>query len=169
MKIELKRIYTCKTFGTQPGYTIGHLYVNGVYVCDTVEDTDRGLRQDMTTAEIRKIKVYRQTAIPIGTYKVTMNIKSPKFAQYKYYYDYCKGYMPRLLNVPGFDGILIHKGVSANSSAGCLITGYNTIKGKVTDSQKAWEELMENFLIPAKVLGEDITITITSNYKKISA
>lgn len=161
MKIELKRIYTCAA------YTIGHVYVDGEYVCDTVEDTDRGLDQSMTLAQIRKIKVYRQTAIPTGTYKVTMNVQSPKFAKMKYYYDYCKGYLPRLLNVPGFDGILIHKGVSANSSAGCIITGYNTIKGKVTNSQKAWEKLMKKYLVPAKMLDEDITITITRNYKKV--
>lgn len=163
MRIELKRIYTCST------YTIGHLYVDGEYVCDTVEDTDRGLHQGMSDDEIRKIKVYRQTAIPTGTYRVTMNVQSPKFAQMKYYYDFCKGYMPRLLNVPGFDGILIHKGVSANSSAGCIIVGYNTIKGRVTDSQKAWEKLMKKYLTPAKMLEKEITITITSNYKKKSA
>ena len=169
MKIELKRIYTCSSYGTQPGYTIGHLYVNGEYVCDTVEDYDRGLRQDMSVDQIRKIKVYRQTAIPTGTYRVTMNMQSPKFAKMEYYYKFCKGYLPRLLNVLGFDGILIHKGVSANSSAGCIIVGYNTIKGRVTDSQKAWEKLMKKYLLPAKALGEDITITITSNYKKKSA
>lgn len=160
MKIELKRIYTCQT------YTIGHLYVGGEYVCDTVEDTDRGLDQSMTEAQIRKIKVYRQTAIPTGTYKVTMNVQSPKFAKMEYYYKYCKGYLPRLIDVPGFDGILIHKGVSANSTAGCIIVGWNTIKGRVTDSQKAWEKLMKRYLTPAKMLGKDISITITSNYKK---
>ena len=160
MKIELKRIYTCAT------YTIGHVYVDGEYVCDTVEDTDRGLHQGMTDKEIRKIKVYRQTAIPTGTYKVTMYVQSPKFAKMEYYKRYCNGYLPRILNVPGFDGILIHKGSSANSSAGCIIVGYNTIKGKVTSSQAAWEKLMKKYLTPAKMLGEDITISITSNYKK---
>lgn len=160
MKIELKRIYTC------PTYTIGRIYVNGEYVCDTVEDTDRGLDQSMTIAQIRKIKVYRQTAIPTGTYEVTMNVPSPKFAQYEYYKKYCNGYLPRLLSVPGYEGILIHCGSSANSSAGCIIVGYNTIKGRVTDSKKAWEKLMKKYLVPAKMLGEEITITITSNYKK---
>ncbi len=163
MKIELKRIYTCQT------YTIGHLYVNGEYVCDTVEDTDRGLHQGMILEEIRKSKVYRHTAIPTGTYRVTMNVQSPKFAKMDYYYNFCKGYLPRLLNVLGFDGILIHKGVSANSSAGCIIVGYNTIKGRVTDSQKAWEKLMKKYLIPAKMVEEEITITITANYKQKTA
>ena len=159
MKIEHVRIYNCKD------YSISHIYVNGEYVCDCVEDTDRGLDQSMTLAEIKKRKVYRMTAIPTGTYKLTMNVQSPKFSQYAYYKKYCKGYMPRLLNVPGFDGILIHCGSSAGSSAGCVIVGYNTIKGRVTDSRKAWEKLMKQYLMPAKELGEEITYTITRKYK----
>lgn len=159
MKIEHVRIFNGKD------YCISHIYVNGEYVCDAVEDVDRGLDQKMSLAEIRKRKVYRMTAIPTGTYKLTMNVQSPKFAQIDYYKRYCKGYMPRLLNVPGYDGILIHRGSSANSSAGCVIVGYNTIKGKVTDSQKAWEKLMKTYLMPAKVLGESITYIITRKYK----
>lgn len=165
MKIEHVRIYTTKGNGTSPGYTISHIYVNGEYACDAVEDYDRGLYQGMTKTEIAKIKVKKQTAIPTGTYRLTMNVQSPKFSQYEYYKKYCKGYMPRLLDVPGFDGILIHCGSSANSSAGCVIVGFNTIKGRVTDSKKAWEKLMKNYLLPAKVLGEEITYTITRKYK----
>lgn len=159
MKIDLVRIYN------SPTYCIGKVYVNGEYLCDTVEDYDRGLDQSMTEAEIRKIKVYRQTAIPTGTYKVTMNVQSPKFSLMDYYKKFCKGYMPRVLSVPGYDGILIHCGSSANSSAGCIIVGYNTIKGKVTNSKKAWEKLMKTYLLPAKKSGEAITITITRKYK----
>lgn len=165
MKIEHVRIFTTKGTGTSPGYTISHIYVNGEYVCDAVEDVDRGLDQRMPISEIRKRKVYRMTAIPTGTYTLTMNVQSPKFAQMDYYKKYCKGYMPRLLNVPGFDGILIHRGSSSNSSAGCVIVGYNKIKGKVNDSQKAWEKLMKTYLMPAKVLGENITYIITRKYK----
>lgn len=94
-----------------------------------------------------------------------MNVQSPKFSQMEYYRKYCKGYMPRILDVPGYDGILIHCGSSANSSAGCLIVGYNTVKGRVTDSKKAWEKLMKQYLIPAKMLGNGITITISRRYK----
>lgn len=159
MKIEHIRIYNC------PNYCIGKIYVNGVYVSDCIEDTDRGLDQKMPLAEIKRRKVYRMTAIPVGTYTLTMNVQSPKFSQYAYYKKFCKGYMPRLLNVPGYDGILIHRGSSANSSAGCIIVGYNTVKGKVTDSQKAWEKLMKEYLMPAKVLEEKITYTITRKYK----
>jgi len=159
MKIELVRIYNCST------YCIGKLYVDGVWQCDTVEDTDRGLDDSMTETEIRKKKVYSKTAIPTGTYKVTMDVQSPKFSQYKFYYDLCKGYLPRLNGVPGFEGVLIHCGSSAASSAGCLIVGLNTIKGKVTSSQATYKKLMKQFFMPAKMLGEEITLTITRKYK----
>ena len=141
MKIEHVRIFNC------PTYCISHIYVNGEYVCDAVEDTDRGLDQSMTLAEIKKRKVYRQTAIPTGTYKLAMNVKSPKFSQYEYYKKYCNGYMPRLLDVKGYDGILLHCGSSAASSAGCVICGENLVKGKVLNSRKCWEKLMKKYLL----------------------
>ena len=166
MKIDLVRIYTTNVSYYGSGYTIGKMYINGEWVCDTVEDFDRGLDDSMTDAEIRKIKVKSQTAIPTGTYKVTMNVQSPKLAQYTYYKTICKGYLPRLLKTKGFEGVLIHCGSSANSSAGCIIVGLNTIKGKVTDSQKTYTRLMKKYFMPAKMLGEEITITITTKYKK---
>ena len=85
MQITLKRIFT------NSSYTIGHLYVDGQYVCDTIEDTDRGLDDSMSVAEIRRKKVYKQTAIPKGTYPVTLNVVSPKFNQKPYYRDFCGG------------------------------------------------------------------------------
>lgn len=154
-KAELIRIFNCAT------YCIGHLYVDGKFVCDTIEDTDRGLTQTMTDAEIKKRKVYAQTAIPTGLYKVTLNVVSPKFNQKPYYHKFCGGKVPRLLNVPGYDGILIHMGSTQNSSAGCLIVGYNTVKGRVTNSQEAFEKLY-------KILSgtkEPIQIEIKRKYK----
>ena len=58
-------------------YTIGKLYINGAYFCDTIEDKDRGLTQMMPLDLIKKIKVYKQTAIPTGTYTVAMGTRSP--------------------------------------------------------------------------------------------
>ena len=135
MKLRLERTYNCKT------YCIGHLYIDGKYYCDVIEDTDRGLTQDMPLSQIKKIKVKSQTAIPAGTYRVTLNVKSPKFSQKEYYRQFCQGYMPRLLNVPGYQGILIHRGTNQNSSAGCIIVGWNKVKGMVVDSTKAFEGL----------------------------
>ena len=158
MKVELVRIYNC------PTYCIGKIYVDGEYVCDCVEDTDRGLDQSWPLSEIKKKKIKSMTAIPTGTYEMTMSIQSPKFSQYEYYYRLCKGYLPRILGIKGFEGVLFHCGSSAQSSAGCIIVGYNTIKGKVTDSRKAFEKLMKHFNA-AKVLEDEITLKITRKYK----
>lgn len=128
MKITLKRIAKRDT------YTIGKLYVNGEWIADTVEDKDRGLTDKDSLDKIKATKVYAKTAIPLGTYKVTMGVISPKFCKKAYYRSFCNGRMPRLLNVKGFDGILIHRGTNADSSAGCIIVGKNTVKGGVTNS-----------------------------------
>lgn len=128
MKLTLNRKYKKDT------YSIGKLYIDGVYFSDTVEDKDRGLTDKDSLSKIKATKVYAKTAIPLGTYKVTMGVISPKFSKKAYYKSFCNGRMPRLLNVKGFDGILIHRGSNADSSAGCIIVGKNTIKGGVTDS-----------------------------------
>nr|DAM58693.1 MAG TPA: Protein of unknown function (DUF2778) [Caudoviricetes sp.] len=124
MELLLKRIYSGST------YTIGHLYIDGNYYCDVLEDTDRGLSSDMTEEEIKKIKVYGKTAIPKGTYKVEVTY-SPKF----------KRYLPILLNVKGFTGIRIHSGNSAEDTLGCLLVGFNKEKGKVLNSRVTSDKL----------------------------
>ena len=64
MNILLKRIAKKET------YTIGKLYIDNVYFCDTIEDKDRGLNQNMSINDINKKKVYGETAIPTGTYSL---------------------------------------------------------------------------------------------------
>lgn len=136
MKLLLKRI------AKKNKYTIGRLYADGKYVCDTIEDKDRGLTDKMTVDEIKKKKVYAETAIPYGTYEVTINVVSPKFSKKTFYYNNAnKGRVPRLLNVRGFDGVLIHGGSDQNSSAGCVIIGENKIVGKVINSQATFIKL----------------------------
>lgn len=135
MEIKVKRIFKGST------YTIGHLYCDGEYLCDTIEDVDRGLTQEMTEEAIRKKKIYAKTAIPFGSYKLTINVVSPKFSKKEYYKNFCDGRLPRILGVKGFDGILIHRGISEKNSAGCIIVGYNKLKGQLVDSQKAFELL----------------------------
>lgn len=164
MKLLLERIYT------NSSYTIGHLYVlteNGEkqYLMDTIEDADRGLDNSMSTSTIKSKKVYCKTAIPTGTYQITMWVKSPSFSKKTYYKNYCDGYLPRLVNVKGFDGILMHRGSNEDSSCGCLILGLNKIKGQVVNSQWAFETLMEKYLLPCKKRNENITITIKRKYK----
>ena len=150
MRLLLDRTYK------GPDYTIGHLYVDGAYCCDTIEDTDRGLLKTTPIEVIRAKKVRTRTAIPRGTYRVTLSVQSPKFSTRPYYYKFCKAYMPRLLDVLGFEGILIHCGSSERSSAGCIIVGRNTVKGRVTGSQECFERLYRKL----KTAEDTIWITI---------
>ena len=158
MKVLIKRIFNNQK------YCISHVYVDGVYVCDAIEDTDRGFHNGMSDAYIRNNKVYARSAIPVGTYNITLNIVSPKFSQKDYYKKFCDGKLPRVLNVPGFDGILWHRGRTEKDSAGCLILGYNTIKGQVTNSKQAFEKLYK-ILQEANNNGEKITAEYTRTYK----
>jgi hypothetical protein len=143
MKLQLKRIFK----GTS--YTIGKLYVDGVYFCDTIEDVVRKLPPicPNTPRGIAcgcKEKVYAQTAIPAGTYKVTMEY-SPRF----------KRKLPYLHNVHHFLGILMHSGNDQGHSAGCIIVGRNKVKGKVLESKATLDALL-------KIIGtqNDLTIEI---------
>ena len=153
MKLTLKRIARKKD------YTIGRLFINGEYFCDTIEDKDRGLDQSMSLANIQRLKVKGKTAIPTGTYTIVMNVVSPKFDKKQLYHDFCGGRVPRLLNVKGFDGILMHSGYNQNDSAGCLIVGENKVKGAVINSWGTYKRLW-NILDAAAQRSETIKITV---------
>lgn len=136
MEILLKRI------AKKPNYTIGKLYIDGKYFCDTLEDKDRGLTQSMNEAEILKIKVKGQTAIPTGKYKIDMNTVSPRFGNSSWAKLY-KGIVPRLINVPGYSGILIHPGNTSSDTSGCILLGQNKVVGQVINSQITWKAFMQ--------------------------
>lgn len=154
LELVLKRI------AAKDSYTIGRLYVNGKFFCNTLEDIDRKLTDKMTEEEISRIKVYGKTAIPTGTYRITMKRKSPKFSKNPFYMIVCGGYMPRLLRVPGFEGILIHPGKDESNTEGCILVGFNIRKGCLSNSETVWKKLMEKYLLPAKKENVPITITI---------
>lgn len=134
MKLRVERLWK------KPAYTVGRLFVDGKFFCNTLEDTVRDLSNEK--------KVYGKTAIPYGEYKVVYNW-SPKFGRN----------LPRLLNVPAFEGILIHPGNTADDSAGCILVGRNTGVGRLTESRYTSDKL--NVLIEdAQRRGESITIEI---------
>lgn len=134
MKLRVERLWK------KPAYTVGRLFVDGKFFCNTLEDTVRDLSNER--------KVYGKTAIPYGEYKVVYNW-SPKFGRN----------LPRLLNVPAFEGILIHPGNTADDSAGCILVGRNTEVGRLTESRYTSDKL--NVLIEdAQRRGESITIEI---------
>lgn len=152
MNILVKRTYR------KDNYTIGDLYIDEEWFCNTLEDKDRNLTSDMDEEDIKKIKVYGETAIPTGTYKLVTNVVSPKFSAYEFYKSVCNGCVPRLLSVKGFDGILIHvadgyKG--AQLVQGCLGIGYNKIKGGLLNGKEVFKQFWD------KIKNEkEITITI---------
>lgn len=146
MNLELKRIFKGKD------YTIGHLYINGEYFCDTLEDPVRQL-------DSIKDKIYSETAIPAGKYKVSMSIVSPKYSIRKSY-NWCGGRLPKLIDVPFFDGILIHSGNTPDHTAGCILVGENKIKGQVINSMNTLKNLWVKLDV-ADEIGEEIWIDIS--------
>lgn len=124
------------------------MYIDNVYFCDTLEDKDRGLKQSDSIDSIKSKKVHGETAIPTGIYKVIVG-PSPKF----------KRNLPRLIDVPGFDGILIHRGNTNKDTAGCILVGKNRVVGKVIDST-LHELLLVETLTYRQSKGESIEIEI---------
>lgn len=148
MEIRVRRIALKDT------YTIGKMYIDGEYFCDVLEDRVRDLEN--------QVKVPNKTAIPYGTYDITLDVKSTKYSDFNKYpwaKDY-NGYLPRLTNVPLFLGILIHPGNTEHDSSGCLLVGENKVVGKVINSKTTFERLMKEYLLPAKKRDEKINITI---------
>lgn len=113
MKIKLKRTFRGET------YTIGHLYIDGVYYCDTLEDKCRIISGDCTQ------KIYGRTAIPEGIYEVKV-----------IWWEKHNNWYPYIVNVPCFTGILIHGGIDENDTEGCILLGENKTKGHLENCSK---------------------------------
>lgn len=141
MKLRLERKYF------KEAYTIGNLYINGSFFSNTLEDKNRDVNKN-GKFDNGETKVYGETCIPFGTYKIIVNM-SPKF----------KRELPRLLNVPSFEGVLIHRGNTAKDSAGCILIGENKAVGKVLNST-SYEERLVKMMKNAISRGEEITIEI---------
>ena len=143
MELKLIRKYRCSN------YCIDKLYINNEYFSDALEDSDRGLTDTMSLEEIKKIKIKGNTCIPYGTYNITITY-SPRF----------KKNLPLLNNVKGFDGIRIHSGNKPQDTEGCLLPGFNKVKGQVIDSRVTTNKLIAQ-IQQALNKGEKVTITIT--------
>lgn len=140
-------------------YTISNLTIDGKWFCNVLEDTDRGLDDSMSLAKIKELKKPSITAIPKGTYEITLDVISPRFCTKTFYKQVCDGKLPRLLNVKGFEGILIHAGNTDKDTDGCLLVGQNKVKGQVINSQATFKELYK-LLKDKHDKGEKITIKI---------
>jgi|TARA_R110000772_G_scaffold97626_2_gene196980 hypothetical protein len=139
MKLEVIRdTFTDKS-------TIGKLSLGGRFFCYTLEDFDRDLNKDGDLLDLGEAKVHGKTAIPRGTYTVQLTM-SNRF----------KKVLPLIVAVPGFEGIRIHPGNTAEHTEGCLLVGESKAKDFIGGSQIAFNKLMD-ILTKSK---EPITITI---------
>ena len=155
MNLYIKRI-------TKNPYCVGHLYINDKYFCDTLEPPYFGTTQNTPIQEIKNTKK-GNTAIPIGTYNISLDYQSPKFKN-RSWAKFCDGYLPTIMNVPAFNRILIHVGNIASQygksdTMGCILVGMNLERGKVFKSQETFKKLYK-VLSEAKLKGENIQIII---------
>jgi len=150
MKLEVLR------FSSGRDSTSGALFsvVEGVrtFLCYTLED------------EYRDNKVYSETRIPAGIYEIRFRTVGGFHAKYsKRFQDIHKG-MLHVVDVPGFDYILIHCGNTDEHTAGCLLVGdtqnNNMVEedGFIGRSTAAYKRIYPKI---AKALeqGEEVTIT----------
>lgn len=119
--------------------TIGKLFVDDQYQCNSLEDVVR-----------KGVKVYGQTAIPEGLYEVIID-----------YSNHFGKDMPHILNVPGFQGIRIHAGNFAEDTEGCILLGMNRKPDFIGQSRTAFEQFFP-LLEAAYEKKEPITIEVTS-------
>ena len=151
MKLTIKRTIT------RSSYTLGKLYIDGVYFCDTLEDKDRGLTQNMSVEQIKSMKVPGETAIPKGTYRVTLDVVSPKFSKYPFYMQTCEGKLPRLIDVKGYEGVLIHVADGPKRDSllqGCIGIGNLSAEEYLMNGKKVFVELYN------KLKGNNIELEI---------
>jgi hypothetical protein len=144
------------------GYCVGRVYIDGRLICNSLEDEDRGLSDAMDERTIRNRKIYGKTAIPRGRYTIDMDTVSPKFSKYDFYKEVCDGKLPRIKNVKGFDGILIHvadgpKG--ADLLEGCIGVGLNKVVGQLCEGKETFKKIYA-MMKEAHKRGEVIHITI---------
>lgn len=131
-----------------PECTHGELYIDDEYLCDTLEDQDRDFNRDGDIADSGEGKVYGQTAIPRGRYRLVLRL-SPRFNKV----------LPALLDVPGFDGVLVHSGNTPEDTKGCILLGARQKRGRVMSSRFYMLRLIE-IVKPAFDEGEKIYLTV---------
>jgi hypothetical protein len=131
-----------------PKYTVGKLFVDGMFLCETLEDVVRDLNKDGDLDDSGEEKIYGETAIPFGRYRVILK-RSSKF----------KRDLPRILNVNNFTDILIHAGNSPEDSHGCILVGENKIKGRLVNS-RYWETILVERLRRFFMYDHDVYINI---------
>lgn len=127
--------------------TISTLLINEEFECYVLEPTDRGLTQSMSLADISAKKVPGQTAIPEGTYDVTIDFSN------RFQCD-----MPLINNIPDYDGVRIHPGNYPKDTEGCLLLGTDTGEDEVMNSRVAFAAFFPK--LKAALENEKVTLTL---------
>ncbi len=137
--------------------TLGKLYVDGVYQCETLEDVVR----EQMGVPVAQWKVAGRTAIPAGTYQVQLTW-SPRLSP-----KYENKLMPIITGVEGFTGIRIHSGNTDDDTEGCVLVGKERVgNDRIVESRVAWHARYDK-LEAAWRQGEGITIEVL-NPEKLS-
>ena len=124
--------------------TIGKLVVDDTFFCYTLEDKDRFLETHPEG------KVYGETAIPRGKYQVIIDF-SNRF----------KRELPRLLLVPGFEGIRIHPGNTDKDTHGCILVGTSIVNDDFIGNSRAAFNHLFDVMDDAYARGQEIWIEVT--------
>ena len=138
---------------------MSNLIIDGKIFCNVLEDADRNLDSSMSLDKILELKRPSITAIPRGTYEIALDVVSPRFGSKPFYKEVCDGKLPRLLNVKGFDGVLIHAGNTVDDTSGCLLVGQSNNNIQLLNSRDTFKELYK-LLKDRHDKGEKITIKI---------
>ena len=132
MKILVRRLHKTETT------SIGEMSIDGKFECYTLEDVERA----------PGVKVFGQTAIPKGTYKVVV---TPS--------NHFKRDLPLLVSVPNYEGVRIHPGNYAKDTEGCILVGRTKTVDMIGESKLAFEPLFEK-IKAAIASDQEVTITI---------
>lgn len=123
--------------------SIGQLYADGMILCDTLEPKPYRFMGKVTADSVREAKQESPIAIPPGRYRIRMDIQSPRFSRDKWMRSICDGYVPRLMGVPGFTGVLIHPGNSVDDTSGCILVGKHDFIGHIKFSRGIFKILFQ--------------------------
>lgn len=140
MEMILTRTHKAKTF------TEGHLEVDGVNFCDTLEPTwrDVGWGRPGRTVPGR-------TAIPDGRYPLAVTY-SPRF----------EAWLPLVFHVPGFTDIRIHAGSTVADTMGDILVGLNVKPGLLLDSHLWLHRLVKR--LAKRPEGEGVWLTVQHDF-----
>lgn len=146
-------------YNKKPNFTDGLFFINTKFKTHTLED------------EVRTVKVYGETAVFNGRYKVELRTEGGFHQRYSKRYNnsssrHFKGKnwhqgMLHITGVPNFKWILIHVGNDDDDTAGCLLVGMTQNAddaGFIGASRVAYEKIYP-IIRDAILSGEEVYIT----------